>query len=213
MAMTGRGRMLAAAVAGAAAAGAALFYLREKRGWTPGFTIEAADGAFEIRRYPALAVVEAVRPGPRDRALGDGFAALAAYVMASGRGRRALPTTLPVIGAPVAGGWRVMIVMPDARAAAGLPTPPEGVTIATIPARRIAALRCAGQVDDRLLREQEAALRARLADRGEHPLGGIEQAYYYSPMLPGRTRQTEVWLPCENGTGSEQMLDSAALIR
>ncbi|MEH3108109.1 MAG: heme-binding protein [Sphingomonas fennica] len=194
MAISGRGRMLAA-VAGAAAAGAAFLYLREKKGWTPAFTIEAADGAFEIRRYPALTVVEAVRPGRRDRALGDGFAALAGYVLGSGSGRQRLPTTLPVMAAPVDGGWRVRVPLPEDRIA-DLPVPGEGVTIATLSARRIAALRFTGRVDDRLLRDQEMALRGRLIDRGEGPAGGVEHALYYSPMLPGRLRQNEVWLPC-----------------
>lgn len=188
-----RGRWLAA-VAGVAAAGAAWVYLRDKRPWTPPYAIDASEGAVELRVYPAITVAATVQPGKRDRALGNGFGLLADYAFGEGREGEELPMTVPLIATPVGKrGWEVRLPIPDGRAeglaAAG------GVSIATIPARAVAAIRFSGKADDALLAAQEAELRGWLEARGIAVTGAVEHALYNSPMLPGRARHNEVWLP------------------
>ncbi len=195
MARIGWGKILAG-VAGVAAAGAAWLYLREKSVETPPHETIEADGAFEIRDYPALIVAETVQKGSRDRALGNGFGLLADYVFAEERGPddagEELPMTAPVFAVAGARAWTIRFVMPAGLAPEALPAPGEGVRLVELPARRVALVRFSGRADDSGLAAREAELRLWLDARGIAPKGRVEHAFYDSPIMPGPLRHNEV---------------------
>jgi len=198
----------AAAVGAALIGGAALYIYREKQTEEPEYRALATDGDFQIRDYPAITVAETVIEGSRREALSDGFVQLANYIFAKSRDGEKLPMTVPVMqdaGDPMAsdpplfddeleGGWRTRFVMPDGREADDLPTPPEGIELVEIPARKVAVISFAGRPDDRELTEQEDRLRGWLARRGETSEAEPEYAFYNSPVVPGPLRRNEVWL-------------------
>jgi hypothetical protein len=196
VALSGRGKFLAA-VAGVAAAGATWFYLRERRKpESPSYTIDASEGPIELRQYPALVVAETIQPGTRDRALGNGFGLLADYVFAESRDGEEVPMTLPVVAIPLDDeNWAIRFVMPEGRPMATLPVPGPGVRLVEVPARRMAAIRFGGTPSDRLIAQKEAELRRWVSARAVVPHGAIEHAYFNSPMIPGPLRQNEVQIP------------------
>lgn len=186
------GRVLAG-VAVAAAAGAAIYYARERRTESPVHETIISDGAFELRRYPALLVAEAVRFGDRAGALRSAFGALADYIFAESREGDAIAMTAPVLAAPTEeGALRVRFVMPAIWTRATLPAPNQGVEIDELPARRVAVIRFGGRVDDALLARKEAELRDWMATQGLVAAQPAEQAYYNSPATPGPLRRNEV---------------------
>jgi hypothetical protein len=196
MARIGLGKILAG-VAGVAAAGAAWMYFREKSIETPDHETIECDGAFEIRRYPALIVAETRQHGARDRALGNGFGLLADYIFAESREGEEIAMTAPVFAVPVAKDWTIRFVMPRSIDRDDLPKPGRGVTIAEVPSRTVAVLRFGGRADDKLLASREAELRAWLEERGIAAVGAIEHAFYDSPIMPGPLRQNEVMVEIE----------------
>ena len=190
----GKAGRIAAAACAVAAGGAAWFYARERAVEQPHYEELERDGAFSIRRYPAITVAETVQSGTRSRALNGGFGLLADYIFAESRGGREIAMTAPVLAEPTGAQWRVRFVMPAAAIAAGLPAPGAGVRLAQMPARTVAVVRFAGRADDVLLGRKERELRSWVAARGRNPVGKAEHAFYNSPMIPGPLRRNEVML-------------------
>ena len=199
----------AAALAGIALVGGAIYYMRERDTEEPDYRALHTDGDYQIRDYPAMTVAETVVEGPRRDSLDHGFGILADYIFAKSRDGEELAMTVPVLqdgGDPMAsdppmfdddleGAWRTRFVMPDGRGVDDLPDPPEGVELIEIPARKVAVVRFSGRADDALLAHQEDRLRGWLARRGEAVEAEPEYAFYNSPMIPGPLRRNEVWLP------------------
>lgn len=187
------GRVLAGVLVTAAAAGATWYYARERLTETPEYEPIVGDGAFELRRYPALLVAETVRGGARDYALKTAFGVLADYVFAESRDGEEIAMTAPVLAAPAADGtWRVRFVMPAGWTRETLPEPGIGVAIAELPARRVAAVRFSGRADDALLMRKEAELRAWMTAQGLEAAQPAEHAFYNSPAIPGPLRRNEI---------------------
>lgn len=198
-----------AAVGAAAIGGAIIYYLREKATPGPTYRTLESDGEFEIRAYPEMIVAETIVEGPRRDSLSAGFRILADYIFAKSRPGEQLPMTVPVLqdgGNPMAsdpplfddeveGAWRLRFVMPDDRALAELPSPPEDVSLVTLPARKLAAVKFAGSATDAQLASAEDRLRGWLGRRGEQPETDPEFAFYNSPMIPPPLRRNEVLLP------------------
>ena len=185
----------AAALLGAAALA---FYLREAATEHAGYTVEQADGVFEIRRYPALLVAETALPGGRKVALNTGFRRLARYIFAEDRpdgDRRKIAMTAPVLSDQAGGRWRTRFVLPRGLAAADLPQPGPEVSAETLPSRRLAAIRFSGRGTDDQLQSAERDLRGWLLGRGLSVTGPAEYAFYNSPFIPGPLRRNEVLLP------------------
>lgn len=205
-----KGVAAGAATIGAALLGAAaIYYFREKATEQPDYRVLQSDGDFEIRSYPAITVAETVVEGERKDALARGFRLLADYIFAKSRDGEELPMTVPVLqdsGNPLAseppmfddtveGRWRVRFVMPEGRAKADLPNPPEHIELVEVPARRLAAVRFSGVADDSRLVEHEDRLRGWLARQNEAAETDPEYAFYNSPMIPPPLRRSEVLLP------------------
>ncbi|ATE65970.1 SOUL family heme-binding protein [Rhizorhabdus dicambivorans] len=195
MAKIGWGRILAG-VATAAAAGAAYIYFKQRAARAPLHETLASEGGFEIRRYPALLVVETVQYGSRDRALGNGFGVLADYMFGEGREGEEIPITMPVLAEPFGdGGWRVRFLIPQGIARESLEPPGEGIAIAEIPAREVAVISVPGKPSDRLFSARTAELRRWIKARGRVAAGGPEHGYYNSPLKPGTALPNEVLIP------------------
>jgi hypothetical protein len=194
----GAGRTIAWGVAGASAAavaGAAFFLWREKRIERPSYTALEADGDYEVRDYPALLVAETLAAGPRERGLDSGFTRLADYIFAKSRSGERLNMTAPVLSIEQGSDWLTRFVMPARFTAETLPDAPAGITIATLPARRVAVLGFSGSVNDGRLIEKEALLRSWIGAKKLTATGDAEHAFYNSPAMPAGMRWAEVLIP------------------
>ncbi len=184
-------RMIGAGVAAgvAAAIGYALLARNDDEA---GFETVRRDGAFSVRDYPRLLVAETVVEGMRDAALSCGFTTLADFVA----GRR-IPMSAPMLwdGDEDGRGWRTRLVLPVRAAPLALPEPDGPVTLRALPARRLAALRFAGDNDENVLLGREADLREWIAGHGLSAAGPVEHAFYHSPLTPRALRRTEVLIP------------------
>lgn len=205
------GRTLAAGavLAGAALAGAAYYVFQEKQTEEPDFRALRTDGDFQIRDYPEVVVAETIVEGSRKDALGRGFSILADYIFAKSRDGEKLAMTVPVMQDPgdpmrsdppmfddelMDGGWRTRFVMPVGRKVEDLPSTPDGVTLVTMPPRRVGVISFAGRPDDAELAAQEDRLRGWLARHDEKTAAEPEYAFYNSPVIPGPLRRNEIWL-------------------
>lgn len=195
MAKIGWGKILAG-VATAAAAGAAYVYLRQRAARTPIYETLTSEGAFEIRRYPALLVIETAQHGTRDRALGNGFGLLADYMFGEGREGDEIPITMPVLAGPLPdGGWRIRFLLPQGLDQDKLDLPGQGISIVEIPAREVAVIAVPGKPSDRLFAAKTNELRRWLKAKGRVAAGEVEHAYHNSPLKPGTTLPNELFVP------------------
>ena len=151
-------------------------------------------------------VAETTDIGDRATSLRSGFRRLAGYIFAKHRGGSGqggaddspIAMTAPVLtDRAEAGVWRTRFVMPARYRRHMLPRPGSGVTIASLPARRVAAIRFAGRAGDDALNAHERDLRLWLARHKFRPVGAAEYAFYNSPMVPAPLRRNEVLIPIE----------------
>jgi DNA gyrase inhibitor GyrI len=197
----GLAKWIAAGI-GLAAAGAAAVYAQYRQTEQPDFALVRAEAEFELRDYPALVVAEVTSRGDRQRASGASFRRLAAYIFAQDRpaGGEAIAMTSPVIQDEIQPGqWRMRFVMPSKYTLATLPPAPADITLTEMPARRMAAVRFAGNGGARDLAVMEARLRAWMAGESLSPAGEAEFAFYDAPMVPGALRRNEVLIPVAAG--------------
>ncbi len=195
MAKIGWGKVLAG-LAATAAAGAAYVYYKQRTARAPIYESLLNDGAYEIRRYPALLVIETLQNGSRDRALGNGFGLLADYMFGEGRDGDEIPITMPVLTAPVADGvWCVRFIIPEGFDRESLETPGPGITIAEIPAREVAVVSVPGKPSDRSFAQKSAELERWIKSRRRKSAGPPEHAYQNSPLKPGTSHANEVLIP------------------
>lgn len=195
MARIGWGRILAG-VAATAAAGAAYIYFRQRAAKAPPYESLLVDGAFEIRRYPALLVIETTQHGSRDRALGNGFGVLADYMFGEGREGDEIPITMPVLTTPSSeGAWRVLFLMPEGLDRDSLEPPGDGISVGEIAARDVAVISVPGKPTDRLFAARTAELQRWIKTQRRKASGPAEQAYYNSPLEPGTALPNEVLIP------------------
>jgi DNA gyrase inhibitor GyrI len=163
----------------------------------PPYASVRAEGDFELRDYPALAVAEVETTGDRDAAVRAGFRPLARYIFARERGGETIAMTAPVVQQPAGEGWAVRFIMPAANPLQTLPAPAasEPVRLRELPPARVATVRFSGVADDALLDRQTARLRDWIVAEGLTPTGEPPVfAYYNDPMTPGFLRRNEVML-------------------
>jgi len=187
----------------------------------PDYTSVALDGAFELRDYPALVVAEITHTGTRQAASSRSFRRLAAYIFAQDRpsGGERIAMTSPVIQdragpderiamtAPVMeeqvakDSWRMRFVMPSKYTLDTLPEPPADIGLTEIPARRMAAVRFAGNASAKDLADMEQMLAEWIEAQGLRTRGAFEYAFYNAPMVPGPLRRNEVMIEVEEPRG------------
>jgi len=182
-------------VAATVVAGAAYVYLKQRTAKAPMHEVLLADGACELRRYPALHIIETIQHGSRDRALGNGFGLLADYMFGEERDGDEIPIVMPVLAAPAAaGGWRIRFIITDEY----LPlseAPGEGIVAGDIPTRQVAAIAVPGKATDRAFAARTAELERWVAALDRVAAGPAEHAYYNSPLKPGLNRANEILIP------------------
>ena len=173
---------------------------------TPAYSVEAQDGDFELRRYPALVVASVLRGGSRRSAVSAGFGPLANYIFAKSRGGEKIAMTAPVtqaragekiaMTAPVVqgrteAGWVVSFIMPAGRTLDDLPEPAGDVHLAEEPPRRMAVVRFSGAWTDANFASASDRLLTWVAARGLTAKGPVEYAYYNDPFTPAFLRRNE----------------------
>jgi DNA gyrase inhibitor GyrI len=187
-----------AAGAGLAAVGAIAAITQARQIEEPDYRVVRAGGDFELRDYPPLVVAEVSHAGTRERASGASFRRLAAYIFAADRpeGGERIAMTAPVLqDESQPGAWRMRFVMPSRYTLATLPPAPNDIALTEIPARRMAAIRFAGNGEARDLALMEARLRDWMREAGLMPAGEAEYAFYNAPLVPGPLRRNEVLIP------------------
>ncbi len=183
-------------LAGLGVAAMAGFVILQRLAETPDYALVHAEGAFEIRDYPALSVAEIRRDGDRREALRTGFGPLAGYIFARDRDGERIAMTAPVLQEPVGDAWAVRFIMPAALDRDALPEPQQAdLHLGRLPPMRLAAVRFSGRPTDARLAEREQALRDWLEGRALAPAGPAHFAYYSDPMTPGFLQRTEVLIP------------------
>ncbi|MBA4281031.1 MAG: heme-binding protein [Ralstonia sp.] len=208
-----------ALVAGLAVLGAGAWIYVVSTVEQPKYSTVLADGAIEVRDYPALVVAEVTRRGDRGSAVRAGFSPLAGYIFARNRPGDSVSMTAPVtqtqtpqadqkiaMTAPVTQTpaqpndedpanaiWLIRFIMPSQYTLATLPRAAgDDVRLLDVPASRRAAIRFSGVATDALIDANERALRAWLSARAITILGAPTYAYYNDPFTPGFLRRNEV---------------------
>lgn len=186
--------LIIALLAVAVFAGLVIFwYVQTRNVEIARYTVLEADGAIEIRDYPALTVAEVTRTGSRDQAVRAGFGPLARYIFASERPGDKIAMTAPVTQQQGAGDWTIQFIMPSGYTLATLPKPAGAdVRLRDVPPAHRAAIRFSGWWSDTLFAEKNAALQDWLKAKGLMTVGPPIFAYYNDPFTPGFLRRNEI---------------------
>ena len=181
----------------------------------PSYTVVRSAPPFEVRDYPALAVVAT----PMDAGQGSAFGRLFDYISGENAGATKIEMTAPVLQsaeegteiamtAPVlrafgADGQREMVfVLTDEFTAETAPRPTDPlVRVAEIPARRVATIRFSGFFRDAAIAENTRLLQAWMADQALAPIGPPESAGYNPPWTLPPFRRNEVLIPIAADAG------------
>lgn len=177
----------------------------------PPFTVQLAQGKFELRDYPALTVAEVAVTGDRKEAASKGFRLLAGYIFGGNTRKQSIAMTAPVtqqaasekiaMTAPViqAGGdgeWVIRFVMPEGATLDSLPQPNDPkVQLRTLAPERVAVVRFSGLAQEASVASNTAALQRFLAARQLQATGAPTLAQYNPPWTLWFLRRNEVMIP------------------
>ena len=171
--------------------------------------VQKLDGV-EIRQYAPYVVAQVLVSGPADKAGGQAFPILAAYIFGKNKGatkfdmtapvtQAAAPVklemTAPVTQAAATGGYLVQFVLPKGVTLASAPEPIDPqVQLREVPGSRLAVIRYSGlwsqsNYDEHLGKLQAALRAAQVAWTGEPTL-----SRYDAPFTPWFMRRNEIWL-------------------
>lgn len=174
---------------------------------TPGYTVERADGAVELRRYGGHIAAQVVISGSRSAAIGSGFRVLAGYIFGKNAAKAKVAMTVPVAQAPsetiamttpvtqagTDGAWVVQFMMPGAYTLDTLPEPLDpSVRFVTVPGSRQAVLQFSGLPQTAALAQKERELRAWAKANRVTLDAGPFYYFYDSPMTLPWNRRNEV---------------------
>ena len=202
-----RKRWIFLAAAGLAGLGAVTWSAMASNVETPDYKVESKSGIFEIREYGPTIVAEATVEGERDKAIQRGFGIIADYIFGNNLSSAKVAMTAPVtqqssekiaMTAPVTQqakgkSWNVRFVMPSKYTMETLPKPvsPQVVLI-EVPATRVAAVRFSGFAGPDSLDQEEAQLRAFMAERGLIAASTPQYAFYNAPWTLPFMRRNEI---------------------
>jgi hypothetical protein len=172
---------------------------------TPAYTVEAREGAVELRAYPPHLAAEVTVQGSRDAAVGTGFRVLAAYIFGGNEAEAKVAMTTPVaqsekiaMTTPVAQSgagstWVVQFSMPSEFTMETLPRPKDPrIRIVTNPAKRMVVLEFSGIPTTSALEARSAELRDWVAKRGFAVEEPPQFLFYDSPFTLPWKRRNEV---------------------
>lgn len=160
---------------------------------TPAYTLLRADGAFELRDYPALTL--ATTP-MRERARNDGFGRLFRYIAGRNKTQAKIAMTAPVLIDRSEDAASMSFILPKETVASGAPAPAgDDVKLAKVRATRFAALRFPGGQSTENEQAALEKLRAWLREQKLDATGTPRFAYYDPPWTPTALRRNEVLIP------------------
>jgi len=173
----------------------------------PDYSVVLAEPPFELRDYGELVVVRT----PMTDGSRAAFGRLFDYISGANSGARDIAMTAPVLNTDAADGAKIAMTAPVLQSREGaremvfilpdgltpqtapVPTDPR-VSLATIPARRVAVVRYSGSMEKRASTE-EGRLRDWLALKALRPTGPAEIAGYNPPWTLPPYRRNEVLIP------------------
>lgn len=178
----------------------------------PTFTVQFAQGNFELRDYPALAVAEVSVSGKRKEAAGKGFRLLAGYIFGGNTRKRSIAMTAPVtqqvatnekiaMTAPVIqagsdGNWVIRFIMPEGATLESLPQPNDPkVQLRMLAPERVAVVRFSGLAREESVGSNTAALKGFISAHQLQATGAPALAQYNPPWTVWFLRRNEVMIP------------------
>ena len=170
------------------------------------------QGAFEIRRYPELVVVETVVGDERSRGGSEetAFFRLFDYIRGANAGQqkidmtapvlieaegRSIARTVPVVSEETEEGMRMSFVLPADLDLGSAPAPEDSrLTVRRLEGARIASLRYSGSRSEEAFERRVSELRRWLTERGIEPSSQPRYAGYDPPFTIPFFRRHEVWI-------------------
>lgn len=173
------------------------------------YSVERADGAYELRAYAPRVVAELQLEGSFEDVGNEAFEPLAAYIGGANRSRTSIAMTAPVtqepgsetiaMTAPVTqegdgASYRICFVMPAGATLATLPEPTDPrVVLREEPPRTMAAIRYRGTWSEARYREHLELLETWMSAQGLEASGAAPVwARYDPPFMPWFLRRNEV---------------------
>jgi hypothetical protein len=176
----------------------------------PKFEVVERHGSFEVRRYGPRIAAEVNVAGPDERARGDGFRKLAAYIFGGNSGKASIAMTAPVdqtpaSGTPAASGgadaWTIRFFMPSKFTLADLPAPKDpAVRLESVPGGDYAVLTFHGAWDAAAVRRRQGELASWLASTPWRAEGQPSAWFYDPPWTLPPLRRNEVAVRVTRGS-------------
>ncbi len=163
------------------------------------YQVVRADGKFELRDYPALAVVETTMSSSGNAADGS-FNRLFGFITGRNEAKQKIAMTTPVFMSGNDSNRTMAFVMPAKMNAAQAPKPAEAsVTVRELPAGRFVVLRFSGGRNEKQEAEALGQLKAWMTAEGLSVLSPPVFGYFDPPWTPAFLRRNEVMLRTEAG--------------
>jgi effector-binding domain-containing protein len=175
-----------------------------------GYTVEKADGIFQVRLYAPQIVAETVVDGTLEEAGNKAFRPLFNYISGANQSQGKIAMTAPVsqqregekiamtapVGQQALGSqWVVTFMMPAEYTMETLPAPTdEKVRLRTIPERRMAAVQYSGTWSQERYEKHLALLREWMKAESITAAGDPVWARYNAPFTPWFLRRNEILL-------------------
>jgi hypothetical protein len=186
-------RRMMAALVGMAMAGQAVAETTHKGYEMPPYTVEAVEGAREVRTYGPHVLAEVQVAGGRSGAIQTGFRMLAGYIFGGNATGEKVAMTVPVAQTPVGEAWVVSFMMPARYTMDTLPAPRDGRIrfVEAGPSRQVVE-RFSGIPGTAGMEERAEALRAWAESEGYQIVAGPHYYFYDAPMTLPWNRRNEV---------------------
>jgi DNA gyrase inhibitor GyrI len=163
------------------------------------YTVVRTDGKFELRDYPALAVVETPMAAGSNSDDGS-FMRLFRFITGANEAKQKIAMTTPVFMSGQDTNRTMAFVLPAKLKSGAVPKPSDGaVTVRVLPGGRFAVLRFSGGRDAKREAETLARLENWLAAQGLKTLSTPVYGYFDPPWTPSFLRRNEVMLRVEAG--------------
>jgi len=197
------------AISGALVVGAALWGPIVSRVEQPKYEIVSSTGSIEIRQYAPIIVAETEVTGEREKAINQGFRAIAEYIFGNNLSSQKVSMTAPVtqqasekiaMTAPVTQQgeghrWQVRFVMPATYTMETLPKPKNtAIHLRQIDAKRFAVIRFSGTSRDDNLKSHAGELAAFIRASNLSPRSAPIYAFYNPPWTLPFLRRNEVMI-------------------
>ncbi|MEN9576866.1 MAG: hypothetical protein RL514_4721 [Verrucomicrobiota bacterium] len=160
------------------------------------YKVVQSDGKFELRDYPALAVVETPMANP-DGSDGS-FRRLFRFITGANEEKQKIAMTTPVFMSGGSTNLTMAFVLPGKLKQASVPKPADGaLTVRELPAGRFAVLRFSGGRNAKHEAETLVRLQSWLERERLTAVSGPVYGYFDPPWTPTFLRRNEVMLRTE----------------